>query len=67
MPRKIRAFLQIYQKNGAIIVLNEGKGSHRKIKHAKLGQVVIVSGNPGDDAKAYQEKDLRSFLDQIHE
>ena len=35
-----------------------GKGSHRNYIHPS-GSRVLVSGNAGDDAKHYQEKDVR--------
>jgi predicted RNA binding protein YcfA (HicA-like mRNA interferase family) len=31
-----------------------GKGSHRNFVHPKLTKPVVISGNPGDDAKHYQ-------------
>ena len=34
-----------------------GKGSHRNFMHAK-GVSVRLCGNPGDDAKKYQMKDV---------
>jgi len=35
-----------------------GKGSHRNFAHPK-GVRVTVSGQAGDDAKHYQERDVR--------
>lgn len=61
MPRKIRELILELTKAG--FVLKPGKGSHRKLTHPN-GPVVIISGSPGDDAKPYQEKDLRKALDQ---
>ena len=40
-----------------------GKGSHRKFLHSS-GIVVTLSGNPGDDAKPYQEKVVRSKIEE---
>jgi len=39
-----------------------GKGSHRKFRHPKLAGAVIVSGHDGDDAKHYQEKQVRHAI-----
>jgi predicted RNA binding protein YcfA (HicA-like mRNA interferase family) len=35
-----------------------GKGSHRKYVHPKLKGFVLLSGQPGDDAQPYQEKQV---------
>ncbi len=63
MPRKIRELIAELAKAG--FILKPGKGSHRKLTHPK-GPVVIISGAPGDDAKTYQEKDIRKAIDQTH-
>ncbi len=55
MPRKVRELLQELTKAG--FVDRRGKGSHRRFKHPK-GAKVTVSGNQGDDARAYQERDV---------
>ena len=39
-----------------------GKGPHRKFQHPKLSGSVILSGGDGDDAKDYQEKQVRSAI-----
>jgi predicted RNA binding protein YcfA (HicA-like mRNA interferase family) len=38
-----------------------GKGDHRNYQHPK-GIRVTLSGNPGDDAKPYQEKEVRRVI-----
>ena len=43
-----------------------GKGSHRNFTHPK-GLRVTLSGNPGDDAKRYQERDVQRALDAASE
>lgn len=52
-----------YRRAGAEVY--GGKGSHRKIRHSNYNGLIIVSGNPGDDAKHYQERDLKQFLMEI--
>jgi predicted RNA binding protein YcfA (HicA-like mRNA interferase family) len=42
-----------------------GKGSHRKFRHPKYPGFVLISGNSGDDAQHYQEKQLRNALRRI--
>lgn len=53
-----------YQRAGAEVF--GAKGSHRKIRHVNYRGLVIISGNPGDDAKPYQERDLKNFLKEIN-
>lgn len=40
-----------------------GKGSHRNYTHPK-GRRLTLSGNPGDDAKPYQEKDVKRAIEE---
>ena len=53
MPRKVRELIQELKKKG--FVGRGGKGSHRNFTHP-AGIRITISGNPGDDAKAYREK-----------
>jgi predicted RNA binding protein YcfA (HicA-like mRNA interferase family) len=62
MPRKVRQLIADLERAG--FVNRGGKGSHRNFTHPK-GLRVTISGNPGDDAKRYQEKDLRRVLDAV--
>jgi len=62
MPRKVRQLIADLERAG--FVNRGGKGSHRNLTHPK-GLRVTISGNPGDDAKRYQEKDLRRVLDAV--
>ncbi len=40
-----------------------GKGSHRTYEHPK-GPMVVISGNLGDDAKPYQEKQVKLNIEE---
>lgn len=53
MPRKVRQLMADLEKAG--FVSRGGKGSHRNFIHPK-GVRATVSGHPGGDAKAYQER-----------
>ena len=64
MPRKVRQLITDLERAG--FVNRGGKGSHRNFTHPK-GQRVTVNGNPGDDAKHYQERDVRRALDAVKE
>ena len=61
MPRKIRQLVTDLQQAGFVLVPG-GKGAHRKFQHPKLSGSVILSGGDGDDAKGYQEKQVRSAI-----
>ena len=61
MPRKIRELISDLKRAG--FKDRGGKGSHRNFLHDK-GTRVTLSGNPGDDAKPYQEKDIKAAIKQ---
>ena len=64
MPRKLKELIADYRRAGARI--EYGRGSHRKIRHPDYPGCVIISGSNGDDAKPYQEKDLKTFIQRIN-
>jgi len=64
MPRKVRQLIADLERVG--FVNRGGKGSHRNFTHAK-GIRVTLSGAAGDDAKPYQEKDVRRAVDAVKE
>ena len=43
-----------------------GKGSHRNFTHAK-GTKITLSGNPSNDAKHYQERDVERAIREVME
>ena len=59
MPRKIRELIKDLQRAG--FVNRGGKGGHRNFLHKK-GVVITISGNLGQDAKPYQEKEVRAKI-----
>ncbi len=59
MPRKVRPLIADLEKAG--FANRGGKGSHRNFTHPK-GLRVTISGGAGDDAKRYQERDVRRAL-----
>jgi len=42
-----------------------GKGSHRKLVHPRYRGAVTLSGQLGDDAKPYQEKQVRRAIEEV--
>ena len=64
VPRKIRQLVADLERAGFTQVQG-GKGSHRKFVHPKFPGFVLISGHDGDDAKHYQEKQVRNGLRQV--
>lgn len=56
MPRKIKQLIKDLEKAG--FINRGGKGSHRNFIHPK-GIAITISGKLGDDAKQYQEKEVK--------
>jgi hypothetical protein len=44
-----------------------GKGSHRKLVHPRYRGAVTLSGQLGDGAKPYQEKQVRRAMEEVQE
>ena len=61
MPRKIRELIRDLEQAG--FANRGGKGSHRNFEHPS-GTRVTVSGQPGDDAKPYQEREVQRAIDE---
>ena len=62
MPPKMRELIADLERAG--FVNRGGKGSHRKFVHPKVADTVVVSGQLGGDAKAYQIKDVRRAIEE---
>lgn len=62
MPRKIRELILDLKQAGFID--RGGKGSHRNFIHSK-GAIITISGKLGDDAKPYQEKQIKEALKKV--
>jgi predicted RNA binding protein YcfA (HicA-like mRNA interferase family) len=61
MPRKIRQLVSDLTAAGFVCVPG-GKGSHCKFRHPQIPGAVILSGGDGDDARHYQEKQVRNAV-----
>ena len=66
MARKIRALLRDLKAVG-FGEIPGGKGSHRKLVHPRYRGAVTLSGKLGDDAKPYQEKQVRRAIEEVQE
>jgi len=62
ISRKIRQLIADLEKHG--FVDRGGKGSHRNFLHPS-GVKITLSGAPGDDAKHYQERDLKRAMQKV--
>lgn len=66
MPSKVRELKADLQRAG--FEWRPAKGSHGKWIHPLLSDVrVILSGADGDDARDYQERDVRKALTRLRE
>ena len=66
MPRKIRELAKDLTKAGYVYDSRRGKGSHRWYEHPRPGvPAVNLAGKLGDDAKPYQEDDVRDALEAL--
>ena len=61
MPRKLRELIGELERAG--FVDRGGKGSHRNYAHPNGGRVSL-SGQRGDDAKPYQEREVRRAIEE---
>jgi predicted RNA binding protein YcfA (HicA-like mRNA interferase family) len=63
MPRKIRELEADLARAG--FIRQPGKGSHRKWRHPKYKGSVTMSGQPGADAKSYQEERVLAAIEAV--
>jgi predicted RNA binding protein YcfA (HicA-like mRNA interferase family) len=64
VPRKIRELVKDLRDAGFSLVPGAGKGPHRKFTHANYLAAVTLSGQDGEDAKKYQEKQVRRAIEE---
>ena len=62
MPPKVRELIGDLTRAG--FVDRGGKGSHRNFVHPKVAKPVVMSGNPGDDAKRYQVRAVQLAIEE---
>jgi len=61
MPKKIRDLIADLEKAG--FVNRGGKGSHRNFEHPR-GLRITLSGQKGDDARRYQEREVKQKIQE---
>lgn len=65
MPRKVSELEGDLRREG--FTRQSGKGSHRRWLHPLYPGHVVMSGKVSDDAKPYQEREVRHALEQVRE
>ena len=65
MPRKVRELIRDLVDAGFYEIPGGGKGSHRKFSHVRYPGAVTISGASGNDAKHYQEKQVRRAIELV--
>lgn len=65
MPRKIREIIKELTDAGFYEIRGGGKGSHRKFSHARFPGAVTISGQTGEDAKPYQERQVKRAIEEV--
>ncbi len=64
MARKIRQLITDLTDAGFHEIRGGGKGAHREFAHVRYPGAVTLSGKPGDDAKPYQETQVRRAIEE---
>ncbi len=63
MPRKLRELRADLHKNGFARLKRRGKADHEVWKHP-TGAQAGLDGKDGQDAKPYQEREVRNAIEQ---
>lgn len=65
MPMKVRELARDLTAAGFHEIFGGGKGSHRKFTHPGYSGAVTLSGRAGDDAKPYQERQVKRAIEEV--
>ena len=66
MPRKKRQLKQDQRRAGFVENKDRGKGSHATWRHPQFSDVrVMIAGHDGDDARHYDERNVREAIAEI--
>eukprot|EP00825_Cyclidium_porcatum_P003324 TRINITY_DN11545_c0_g1_i1.p1 TRINITY_DN11545_c0_g1~~TRINITY_DN11545_c0_g1_i1.p1 ORF type:complete len:300 (-),score=-59.61 TRINITY_DN11545_c0_g1_i1:28-927(-) len=66
-PVPQRELIRDLQHAGFEPIPGGGKGSHRKFIHPRFAGAVTISGHDGDDAKHYQERQVRRTIEEVQQ
>jgi predicted RNA binding protein YcfA (HicA-like mRNA interferase family) len=64
MPKKIRELKAMLRQAGWMQIPG-GKGSHTKWAHQRVARKITLSGNDGQDANRYQERDIERAVKEV--
>jgi predicted RNA binding protein YcfA (HicA-like mRNA interferase family) len=68
MPRKIRQLKADLRAAGFMVETRRGKGSHAVWQHPQVTEAfVTLSGHDGDDAKRYQDDQVRKAIRMVQQ
>lgn len=67
MPRKIRQLKADLRQAGYVPYPKKGKGSHVVWEHPDVAGAVTLSGKDSDDAKPFQEADVRQAIARVQQ
>jgi len=62
VPGKLRELIRELEQAG--FSSRGGRGRHCNFAHPNVGKPVTLSGQPGDDAKQYQERAVRLAIEE---
>jgi hypothetical protein len=62
---KIRELIHDLREAEFYEIPGSGKDAHRKFTHARYAGAVTLSGQTGDDAKLYQERQVRQAIERV--
>ena len=65
MPPKIRQLVRELLEAGFCEIPGQGKGSHRIFGHDRYDGAVTLSGSASDDAKPYQERQVKRAIEDV--
>ena len=66
MPRKKRQLKADPRRAGFLEDKDRGKGSHTTWYHPELPDIaVVIAGHDGDDAKPYEEQNVRRVIAEV--
>ena len=66
MPRKIRDLVRDLIDAEFELVSGGAKGSHRKFTHPTYQGIVTLSGKDNEDAKHYQERQVKRAIEEVN-
>lgn len=62
MVRKLRELRRDLRDAGFRVIADRGKGDHELWRHAPTNTTVGIDGRDGEDAKPYQEREVKQAI-----